>query len=129
MCVLSRVQLFETLWTIARQGPLSMEFSRQEYWNGLPFPPPGDLPDPGIEPTSLASSALAGEFFSTELPGRPWGSQGETCMQRPQDELGGAAEEELATKGDAEAMGGQAGGLGDLLMGLKLIHLQGVGGE
>ena len=112
MCVLSRVQLFETLWTIARQAPLSMEFSRQEYWNGLPFPPPGDLPDPGIEPTSRASSALAGEFFSTELPGRPWGSQGETCMQRPQDELGGATEEELATKGDAEAMGGQAGGLG-----------------
>jgi len=127
--VLSRVQLFETLWAIACQALLSMEFSRQEYWNGLPFPPPGDLPDPGIEPTSLASSALAGEFFSTEPLGRPWGSQGETRMQRPQDELGGATEEELATKGDVEAMGGQAGGLGDLLMGLKLIHLQGVGGE
>ena len=47
VCVLSRVQLFETLWTIAHQAPLSMGLSRQEYWNGLPCPPPGDLPDPG----------------------------------------------------------------------------------
>ena len=45
---LSRVQLFATLWTVAHQAPLSMRFSRQEYWTGLPFPPPGDLPDPGI---------------------------------------------------------------------------------
>ena len=44
----SCVQLFATLWTVACQDPLSMEFSRQEYWNGLPFPPPGDLSDPGI---------------------------------------------------------------------------------
>ena len=51
--VLSRVQLFGTPWTIARQAPLSMGFPRQEYWTGLPFPPPGDLPDPGIEPVSL----------------------------------------------------------------------------
>ena len=51
---LSRVRLFATLWTIARQAPLSMGFSRQEYWNGLPFPPPGDLPHPGIKPTSPA---------------------------------------------------------------------------
>ena len=49
---LSRVQLFVTPWTVAYQAPLSMEFSRQEYWNGLPFPSPGDLPDPGIEPRS-----------------------------------------------------------------------------
>ena len=45
----SHAQLFETLWTITRQAPLSMGFSRQEYWSGLPLPPPGDLPDPGIE--------------------------------------------------------------------------------
>ena len=49
-----------TPWTVARQAPQTMGFSRQEYWSGLPFPPPGDLPDPGIEPTSPASSALAG---------------------------------------------------------------------
>ena len=54
----SRVQLFATLWTVARQVPLSMGFSRQEYWSGLPFLPPGDLPDPGIEPLSPASPAL-----------------------------------------------------------------------
>ena len=52
-CVLShcnRVRLFANLWTVARQAPLSVGFSRQEYWSGLPFPSPGDLPDPGIEP-------------------------------------------------------------------------------
>ena len=67
-CVLSRfsyVQLFGTLWTVACQAPLSMEFFRQEYWSGLPFPPPGDLPDPGIEPGSLTSPALAGRSFTT----------------------------------------------------------------
>ena len=50
---LSNVLLFVTLWTVARQAPLSMGFSRQEYWSGLPCPPPGDLPVPGIEPTSM----------------------------------------------------------------------------
>ena len=55
-------------WTLARQAPLSMGFSMQEYWRGLPFPPPGDLPDPGIKPVS---SALAGGFFPTEPPGKP----------------------------------------------------------
>ena len=54
--------LFATPWNIARQAPLSMEFSRQEYWSSLPFPTPGDLPDPGIEPQSLA---LADRFFTT----------------------------------------------------------------
>ena len=54
-CVFSRVQLFATLWTVAHQDPLSMGFPRQEYWSGLLFPPPGDLPDPGIEPTSSVS--------------------------------------------------------------------------
>ena len=48
-----------------------MKISRQEYWSELPFPAPEDLPDPGIEPMSLASSALAGGFFTTELPGKP----------------------------------------------------------
>ena len=63
VCALSRVQLFATLWTVAHQAPLSREFPRQEYWSGLPFPPPGDLPDPGIEPVSLVSPALADESY------------------------------------------------------------------
>ena len=58
MYSVSHVQFFETLWTVARQGPLSMGFPRQEYWNGLPFPPPGVLPNPGIEPASPPSLAL-----------------------------------------------------------------------
>ena len=62
---------FVTSWATACQAPLSMGFSRQEYWNGLPFPSPGDLPDPGIEPGSLASLALAGGFFTVEPPGKP----------------------------------------------------------
>ena len=61
----SCVQLFSTLWTLACQAPLSLEFSRQEYQSGLPFPPPGDLPDPGIEPVLLTPPALAGRFFTT----------------------------------------------------------------
>ena len=63
--VMLLAQSCATLWTVARQAPLSMGFSRQEYWTGLQFPPPGDLPDPRIEPTSLASPALAGGFFTT----------------------------------------------------------------
>ena len=58
MCVLSHVQLFVTPWTVAHQAPLCMEFSRQEYCSGLPFPTPGDLPTPSIEPMSPASSAF-----------------------------------------------------------------------
>ena len=55
---------FVTLWTVDSQAPLSMElWERQEYWSGLPFPSPGDLPDPGIEPVSLASPTLAGQFL------------------------------------------------------------------
>ena len=61
----SRIRLFVTPWTVACQAPLSMGSSRQEYWSGLPCPPPGDLPDPGIEPVSLLSPALAGGFFTT----------------------------------------------------------------
>ena len=59
---------FVTPWTVARQAPLSIGFSRQEYWTGLPFPSPGDLPNPGIEPTS---PALEGGLFTTEPPGKP----------------------------------------------------------
>ena len=55
--LLSRVRLFVTPWTVAHKAPPSMGFSRQEYWSGLPFPSPGDLPDPGIEPRSLALQA------------------------------------------------------------------------
>ena len=61
----SRVRLFATPWTIGRQAPLSMGFSRQENWSGLPCPPLGDHLSPGIEPTSLMSPALAGMFFTT----------------------------------------------------------------
>ena len=57
-----------TAWTVALQAPLSMQLSRQEYRSGLPFPSPGDLPDPGIEPVS---PALAGGFFTVEPPGKP----------------------------------------------------------
>ena len=67
MCVLghfSHVQLFAILWTVAHQAPLSMVFSRQEYWSGLPCPPPGDLPNPGTEHVSLMSPELAGGFFT-----------------------------------------------------------------
>ena len=65
----SHVRLFAMLCTVAHQAPLSIEFSRQEYWSGLPFPPPGNLPNPGIEPTFLATPALAGRYFVTEPPG------------------------------------------------------------
>ena len=59
----SSVQLFATQWTIAHQAPLSTGFSRQEYWNGLPCPPPGHLPNPGIEPMSPMSPAMPGRLF------------------------------------------------------------------
>ena len=61
----SHVQLFVTLWTVACQAPLSMGILQQEYWSRLPFPSPGDLPDPGMEPASPTSPALAGVFFTT----------------------------------------------------------------
>ena len=66
--VLSCVQLFATPWTVAHQAPPSMEFSRQEYWSGLPFPPLGDLPNPGIEP---GSPALLEDSLVTEPPEKP----------------------------------------------------------
>ena len=65
LSLFSCVQLFATPWTVAPQAPLSMGFPRQACWSGVPFPSPGDLPDPGIELTSLTSLALAGEFFAT----------------------------------------------------------------
>ena len=69
--LLIHVWLSVTPWSVAHQAPLSMEFSRREYWSGLPFHTPGDLPDPGIESKSLASPALAGRFFTTAPPGKP----------------------------------------------------------
>ena len=65
---LSRVQLFVTPWTVAHQAPLSMGLSRQEYWSGLPFPSPGDLPEPGIKPWS---PALQADSLLMEPPGKP----------------------------------------------------------
>ena len=71
VCVLSHVSAFATLWTVVCQAPLSMGFSRQEYWSGLPFPTPGDLSNPGIKPTSPKDPALAGGLLTTEPPGKP----------------------------------------------------------
>ena len=70
-CVLSCSVMSDSAipWTVAHQAPLSMGFSRQECWSGLPCPPPGGLPDPGMEPAPLMSPALAGVFFTT---GAPW---------------------------------------------------------
>ena len=73
LSVLNRVQLFATPWTVTCQAPVSMEFSRQEYWSGLLFRPPRVLPDPGIEPESPVFPALAGRLFTTEPPGKPRG--------------------------------------------------------
>ena len=67
----SSVRLFVSLWTVACQAPLSIGFSRQEYWSGLPCPPPGDLPNPGIEPVSLLFPELAGGFLPLVPPGKP----------------------------------------------------------
>ena len=69
--LLSNVQLFVTPWTVALQAALSMGFSRQENWSGLPFSFPGDLADSGIRPESPVSPVLAGQFFITVLPGKP----------------------------------------------------------
>ena len=66
--LLSRVRLFATPWTVAHQAPRSMGFSRHEYWSGLPFPSPGDLPNPGIKPRS---PALEADALLSDLPGKP----------------------------------------------------------
>ena len=71
VCVLSHSVMsdsFRTIWTVSCQDPLSMGFTRQEYWSGLPFPTPDDLPDPGFEPASLVPPALEGVFFTNALP-------------------------------------------------------------
>ena len=79
MCMYSVVSDSVTPWTVARQAPLSMGFSRQEYGSGLPFSPPEDLSDLKIEPASLASPALAGRFFTAVPPGLP--HKKNTCTQ------------------------------------------------
>ena len=88
VCMLSCIQLFVTPWATACRAPLSIEFSRQEYWSELPVPSPADLPDPGIEPMSRASPALAGEFFTSsatkEAP-HSYSNQGNYCLSREMD--------------------------------------------
>ena len=74
VCVLSHSVMsnsFRTMWTVSRQDPLSMGFIRLEYWSGLPFPTPDNLPDPGFEPASLVPPALEGVFFTNALPEKP----------------------------------------------------------
>ena len=71
-CILSRVRLFATLYTVAHQAPLSMQFSRQEYWNGLPFPTPGTFLTQGSNPHVLCLLSLAGGFFITVPPWKPY---------------------------------------------------------
>ena len=68
VCMLNGIRLFVTPWIVAQHTLLSIEVSRQEYWRGLPFPPPGDLPNPGME---TESAALVDRFFTTEPPGKP----------------------------------------------------------
>ena len=69
--MLSQVRLFVTPWTLARQAPLSLGFSRQEHWSGLPCPPPGDLPEPEAEPPSLTSPTLSSRFFTAVSAAKP----------------------------------------------------------
>ena len=76
LCAHSFVPNSVTPWTVTHQVPLSMGLPRQEYWSGLPFPPPGDLPDPGIKPVS---PALAGKFFTIEPPGKTY-RDNSTCL-------------------------------------------------
>ena len=71
------LQLFATLWTVALQAPLSMGFSRQKYWSGLPCPPPGNLPNPGIEPESVTFPASVDRFFTTSAT---WEALGQLCF-------------------------------------------------
>ena len=81
--LLSCVRLLAAAWTVAHQPPLPMEFSRQEYWSGLPFPPPGDLPYSGIERTSLTSHALAGGFFTTSASWKVLGYRSVMLVRKP----------------------------------------------
>ena len=114
VCVCSIVPNSATSWTVALQAPLSIGFSRQEYWSGLPFPTPGHLPDPGIEPSSLVSPVLAGGFFTTEPPrsdsilGLCWASPG-----------GSVGKESICKAGDSGSIPGSGrsprGGCGNTL--------------
>ena len=120
MCVrerelLSRVQLFVTPWTVAHQALLSMAFPRQEYWSGLSFPSPGDLPDSGIKP---GSPALAGRFFTTEPPGKPTSLLGShsACHTGPQH----SPSLPVATWPGPEPLGARSQGLGNL--GKAFLH-------
>ena len=93
VCMLSHVQLFATPWTVAFRLLCQWDFSKQEYWSGLPFSTPGDLPNPGIEPVSPVSPALAGRFFNTVPLGKPqsyggcgrdkYGKMGQRDTQKP----------------------------------------------
>ena len=76
----SCVQLFTTLWTVTHQPPLSMKFSRQEYWSGFPFPPSGDRPDPGIKPES---PALQTDSLPTEPLGKPYNAYSSFEIRNP----------------------------------------------
>ena len=69
LCCAKSCKTLWTLWTVAHQAPLSLGFSKQEYWRGWSCPPPEDLPNPGINPTAPGSPVLAGRFFTTVLPG------------------------------------------------------------
>ena len=77
----SHVWLFVTPWTVGHQAPLSMKFSKQEYWSGLPFPISGDFPDLGIKPVSLASPALVGGVFTTAPPGKSLKIRNNICQE------------------------------------------------
>ena len=76
--MLCRVRLFGTSWTVARQAPLSMGFSRQEYWSGLPYLPPGDIPDPEIEPAPPVSPTSQADSLLLESLGKPTPAEAET---------------------------------------------------
>ena len=80
--MLSHVRLFGTPWSVARQAPLSMGFSRQEYWSGLLFPAPGDLPHPGMEPSPLASTALATGLLTTSTTWAALGKSSGVILKR-----------------------------------------------
>ena len=81
----SHVQLFVTLWTVTLQASLSMGFSRQEYWNGLPFPSPGHLPHPGMQPVSLTSPALAGGFLTSSASWEAQATVDPTLLRKIQE--------------------------------------------
>ena len=84
--LLGHVQLFSSPWTVAHQAPLSMGLSWQEYWSGLPFPPPGDLLDPGIKPMYPLAPALAGSSLPLAPPGKPTYAK-RASIKTPNDDI------------------------------------------